>query len=98
MPRHARLDAEGVLHHIIVRGIEQQLIFRDNTDKNRFVERMGKIFTDTQTHCYAWASLSNHVHLFCKTGRVTFSTLASLSRAFPLFPTSCGGVVYSKKE
>jgi hypothetical protein len=41
MPRHARLDAEGVLRHIIVRGIERRLIFRDDSDKNRFVERMG---------------------------------------------------------
>ena len=31
MPRHARLDAEGVLHHIIVHGIERRLIFRDYT-------------------------------------------------------------------
>jgi hypothetical protein len=31
MPRHARLDAEGTLHHIIVHGIERRLIFRDDT-------------------------------------------------------------------
>lgn len=31
MPLHARLDAEGVLHHIIVRGIERRLIFQDDT-------------------------------------------------------------------
>jgi len=55
MPRHARLDAEGTLHHIIVRGIERRLIFRDDTDKDRFAERMGKVFTDTRTSCYAWA-------------------------------------------
>ncbi len=40
MPRHARLDAEGVLHHIIVRGIERRLIFRDDMDKDGFVERV----------------------------------------------------------
>ncbi|MBA4419259.1 MAG: transposase [Syntrophus sp. (in: bacteria)] len=75
MPRHARLDAEGVLHHIIVRGIERRLIFRDNKDKKHFVERMGKIFTDTHTLCYAWALLGNHVHLLCKTGKVPLSTV-----------------------
>jgi hypothetical protein len=41
MPRHARLDAEGMLRHIIVRDIERRLIFRDDLDKDRFVERMG---------------------------------------------------------
>ncbi len=70
MPRHARLDAEGALHHIIVRGIEKRLIFRDDIDKDRFVERMGKAITDTHTTCYAWALLSNHAHLLLKTGTV----------------------------
>jgi len=30
MPRLARLDAPGALHHIIIRGIERRKIFRDN--------------------------------------------------------------------
>ncbi len=41
MPRHACLDAGYVLRHIIVRGIERRLIFRDDIDKDRFLERMG---------------------------------------------------------
>jgi putative transposase len=75
MPRHARLDAEGVLHHIIVRGIERRMIFRDNIDKERFVARMGRIFTDTHTPCYAWALLGNHAHLLLKTGTVPLHTI-----------------------
>ena len=75
MPRHARLDAEGVLHHIIVRGIERRLIFRDDTDRDRFVERMGKVFTDTHTPCYAWALLGNHAHMLLKTGKVPLHTV-----------------------
>jgi hypothetical protein len=30
MPRLARLDAPGVLHHIIIRGIERRAIFKDD--------------------------------------------------------------------
>lgn len=75
MPRHARLDAEGVLHHIIVRGIERRLIFRDNNDRDRFVERMGTIFNNTHTPCYAWALLGNHAHLLLKTGKVPLHTV-----------------------
>jgi hypothetical protein len=33
MAGHARLDAEGALHHIIVRGIERRLIFRDDIER-----------------------------------------------------------------
>jgi len=30
MPRKARIDAPGALHHIIIRGIERKAIFKDN--------------------------------------------------------------------
>ena len=33
MPRLARLDAPGVLHHVIIRGIERRNIFEDNKDR-----------------------------------------------------------------
>ena len=32
MPRKARIDAPGALHHIIVRGIERRRIFSDDGD------------------------------------------------------------------
>ena len=34
MPRRARLDAPGTLHHVMVRGIEQQKIVTDNSDRD----------------------------------------------------------------
>jgi hypothetical protein len=40
MPRKARIDAPGALHHIIVRGIEKRKIFKDNTDRQRLIERL----------------------------------------------------------
>jgi hypothetical protein len=41
MPRQARIDALGALHHIICMGIERRNIFKVNTDRNRFLERLG---------------------------------------------------------
>jgi hypothetical protein len=41
MPRQARLDARGTLHHVMIRGIERSLIFKDNQDRQDFVSRMG---------------------------------------------------------
>ena len=40
MPRLARLDAPGVIHHVIIRGIERREIFRDNKDRNDMVDRL----------------------------------------------------------
>ncbi|MFH1931360.1 MAG: hypothetical protein ABIN18_07220 [Pseudomonadota bacterium] len=41
MPRLARLDAPGVLHHIIIRGIERRNIFEDNKDRDNLWKRLG---------------------------------------------------------
>ncbi len=41
MPRQPRLDGEGALHHVIVRGIERSAIFKDNRD--RVLERIANV-------------------------------------------------------
>ena len=75
MPRQARIDAPGALHHIIVRGIEKKPIFRDNYDRDNFVERLTAIFEDSGTPCYAWTLMPNHVHLLLKTAGVPITSL-----------------------
>ena len=47
MPRKARIDAPGALHHLILRGIERKRIFQDDTDRNNFLDRLGDILKDT---------------------------------------------------
>ncbi len=49
MPRQARLDAPGTLHHIIIRGIEGQEIFRDDRDREDFLSRIGQLVEETGT-------------------------------------------------
>jgi REP element-mobilizing transposase RayT len=68
MPRKARLDAPGALHHIIVRGIERRKIFRDDADRDDFLERLGDILQDSQARCFAWTLMPNHFHLLLRTG------------------------------
>jgi len=75
MPRKARIDAPGALHHIIIRGIEKRAIFRDDRDREDFLERLGDVLVETETHCYAWALLTNHVHLLLMTGLVPIATV-----------------------
>jgi putative transposase len=75
MPREARLDAPGVLHHIIIRGIERRNIFRDDKDYGNLLERLNKLLPETKTACYAWALMPNHAHFLFRTGDVGLSTL-----------------------
>ena len=39
-PRTARLDALGALHHVMIRGIERRKIFRNDKDREDFIERL----------------------------------------------------------
>jgi len=75
MPRSSRIDAAGALHHIIARGIDRCEIFRDNTDRHNFLDRLGGIIAETKTSCLAWALIPNHFHLLLKTGAVPIATV-----------------------
>ena len=68
MPRKARIDAPGALHHIIIRGIERKKIFRSESDRKDFLGRLGDLVAQTQTDCFAWALIDNHAHLLFRTG------------------------------
>lgn len=73
MPRLARLDAPGVLHHVIIRGIERRNIFEDDKDRDNLLRRLGQLLPTTKTSCYAWAMLSNHAHFLLRTGTTGLS-------------------------
>jgi len=69
MPRGPRLDAPGVLHHVMVRGIERRAIFGDDRERQDFVQRLGALAKQEAWRVYAWALLPNHLHLLVRTGR-----------------------------
>ena len=75
MPRLARLDAPGVLHHIIIRGIERRKIFRDDKDRDNFIDRLSVLLPENQTACYAWAFITNHAHFLFRSDIAGISTL-----------------------
>jgi len=75
MPRKSRIDAPGALHHIICRGLDRQTIFKDDCDRDNFIERLSAIVKDTDTLCFAWALIPNHFHLLLKTGSTPIATV-----------------------
>ena len=75
MPRQSRIDAPGALHHVLIRGIERRKIFKDDADRENFLDRLGGILLETSTACYGWALLPNHVHLLLRTGTVPIATI-----------------------
>jgi putative transposase len=59
----------------MVRGIEGGKVFRTDTDRDQFLERLGAVLQDTKTLCYAWALIPSHFHLLLRTGSVSISTV-----------------------
>ena len=75
MPRLARLDAPGVLHHVMVRGIERRAIFRHDQDRQDFLKRLAVLLPECHMQCYAWVLMKNHVHLLLRSGVTGISQL-----------------------
>jgi REP element-mobilizing transposase RayT len=65
MPREARIDYPGALHHVIGRGIERRDIFKEKTLKS--------ILSRSNMQCYAWCVMDNHFHLLLLTGTTPLS-------------------------
>lgn len=68
MPRHARLDAPGALHHVMARGIERREIFAADVDRQDFLGRLARLANAGAFEVFAWALLPNHFHLLVRTG------------------------------
>ena len=73
MPRRARLDAPGTLHHVMVRGIERRRIVNDVGDRKNFVKRIGELSVDTGTAIYAWVLMTNHAHILLRSSETGIS-------------------------
>jgi putative transposase len=70
MLRLSRLDAPGVLHHVMGRGIERRKIFLSDIDRNDFISRLLSLVQDGALEIYAWVLMTNRFHLLCQTGHI----------------------------
>jgi putative transposase len=74
MPRLARLDAPGILHHVMGRGIERRKIFFNDVDRNDFIKRIATLCQSQAMEVYAWVLMPNHFHLLCKTKKLPLAS------------------------
>lgn len=66
MPRKPRIDAKGLLYHVIARGIERREVFRDRKDRDFFLSRLGQLLIESNTPIYAFALIPNHFHILLR--------------------------------
>ena len=100
MPRGPRLDAPGVLHHGMARGIDRQPIFLDDRDRDDFVRRVAALTSSGKVLVYAWALVPNHVHLLVRTadGWILVSELPHGREALHLMSGSSASPSFSSRS
>jgi REP element-mobilizing transposase RayT len=63
MARTARKKSKSGIYHVMLRGINRQVIFEDDADKEKFLETL-KSYKDLNKYkVYAYCLMENHVHL-----------------------------------
>ncbi len=77
MPRIARVDYPGALHHVMGRGIERRYVLAEPEEKSFFLERLKELCRRYDFRCYAWCLMDNHYHLLLETGPVPLKKLMS---------------------
>ena len=63
MPRHARLVAVGVAHHITHRGNNRQDVFLLDEDRRRYQDLIREQLKPCGVDLLGWCWMTNHVHL-----------------------------------
>lgn len=56
------------MHHVMVRGIERQRLFRTTGDRCDLIRRVATLAPVTGTRIYAWSLMPTHIHLVLRSG------------------------------
>lgn len=67
MARALRMEFEGAVYHVMSRGDRKEAIFRDDTDRRRFLETLGEVCRRTDWEVHAVCLMGNHFHLVLET-------------------------------
>lgn len=75
MARPRRLEAPGVVYHVVVRGNERRAVFRDDSDRVRYLGRLAHYREKFGFRLLAFCLMDNHVHLAMETSRHPLSRI-----------------------
>lgn len=67
MARPLRIEYDGALYHVTSRGNERKNIFKDDTDRNIFLDTLHKVTQRYNWLCHAYCLMNNHYHLVIET-------------------------------
>jgi REP element-mobilizing transposase RayT len=65
--RKLRVEYPGAIYHVVNRGDRSEPIFKDDTDRERFLGTLGEACLKTGWQIHAYCLMSNHFHLVVET-------------------------------
>src|SRR2546427_553725 len=67
LARKLRVQYPGAIYHVMNRGDRREPIFKDDADRQRWVETLGECCAKTNWQMHAYCLISNHFHLLLET-------------------------------
>lgn len=66
MARVTRVKSKTGIYHVMLRGVNRQIIFEDDEDRNMFITTLDSFRGDNRYKLYAYCLMTNHVHILIK--------------------------------
>ncbi len=75
MPRKPREKSRFGIYHVILRGVNKQIIFEENEDYLQFIRILKKYKEVCEFKLYAYCLMDNHVHLLMEQTTTELETI-----------------------
>jgi putative transposase len=73
MARPLRIEYPGAIYHVLSRGDRREVIFKNDSDRELFLELLARTCRRTGWQIHAYCLMSNHFHLVVETPRPNLS-------------------------
>ena len=75
MARPLRLEYPGAVYHVMARGNERRAVFREDRDRELYLERLAHYQKRFGFRAYAYCLMTNHIHLAVETAKIPLSRI-----------------------
>ncbi len=79
MARPLRLEYPGAVYHVIARGNGRRAVFRHDTDRELYLQRLEHYQKRFGFRVYAYCLMTNHIHLALETGKAQIGVMSPRS-------------------
>ena len=73
MARPLRIEYEGAIYHVTLRGNNRRIIFKHDSDRQRFMQKLAESVRQFDIRLYLFCLMENHVHLVLETPQANLS-------------------------